>query len=68
MKVAAIQGLRELAEVDGVCGRYLQRLIDGLSPSDLAREERLGAAVLYRRVYRCRLKLRSILERMGVLA
>jgi DNA-directed RNA polymerase specialized sigma24 family protein len=61
-------GLRELARIDEVCCRYLQRLLDGLAPADLAAEEDIGAAVLYRRVYRCRGKLRDILESRGVLA
>lgn len=62
------QCLAAMAESDGACARYLRRLVEGLSPRDLAREEGLAEAVLYRRVYRCRLKLREQLERRGVFA
>lgn len=61
-------GLRELARLDETCCRYLRRLLDGLAPADLATEEQVDAAILYRRVYRCRSKLRDILEANGVTA
>lgn len=60
--------LADMAAGDGACARYLRRLMAGLSPRELAREEGLDEAVLYRRVYRCRIKLREQLERRGVLA
>lgn len=57
--------LDALAASDEACARYLRRLIDGVAPAALARDEGLAAAVLYRRVYRCRLKLRALLEDRG---
>jgi RNA polymerase sigma factor (sigma-70 family) len=62
------QALGELGKQDGTCAHYLQRLLEGLTPADLASEEAVEPAVLYRRVYRCRIKLRDILEQKGVLA
>ncbi len=59
--------LRELRSRDGTCGRYLERLAEGADPAQLAAEERLAAPVLYRRLYRCRHKLRALLEQKGVL-
>lgn len=58
--------LDTLASGDSKCGQYLRRLLDGQSPASLAEEEGVTAAVLYRRVYRCRTKLRSLLEASGV--
>lgn len=60
--------LTELAVTDPGCARYLARLADGHSPREVAGEEALEEAVFYRRVYRCRLKLRALLERRGVFA
>ena len=60
--------LAEMAASDAGCARYLRRLVEGLAPRDLAREEDVTEAVLYRRVYRCRLKLRERLERRGYFA
>ena len=48
------------------CGRYLARLIDGDTPQDVANEEDLAPAVFYRRLYRCRQKLRALLSVRGV--
>lgn len=53
---------------DPDCARYLSRLSEGLSAGELAREERLEQSALYRRVYRCRIKLRALLARRGVQA
>lgn len=53
---------------DPACARYLRRLADGAAPRELAGEERLAEAVLYRRVYRCRIKLRTLLEQNGYFA
>lgn len=60
--------LDAMADADGACARYLRRLLEGSTPRDLAREEGLEEPVLYRRVYRCRLKLRTLLEARGVLS
>lgn len=62
------QCLSAMSRTDGACARYLRRLVSGLSPRELAREEGLAEPVLYRRVYRCRLKLRDQLEQRGVFA
>ena len=55
-----------MATRDRDCARYLQRLFDGVAPGELARQEGLEEAALYRRVYRCRIKLRTLLARRGV--
>jgi DNA-directed RNA polymerase specialized sigma24 family protein len=60
--------LAQMADGDASCARYLRRLADGATPRELAGEERLAEAVLYRRVYRCRLKLRVLLEQQGFFA
>jgi RNA polymerase sigma factor (sigma-70 family) len=60
------ESLETLAASDRACARYLKRLLDGATPRDLASQEGLEEAVLYRRVYRCRLKLRALLEQRGV--
>ncbi len=56
-----------LEEGDPRCGRYLRLLMGGSTPSEIAGDERLKADVLYRRVYRCRAKLRGLLEDKGIL-
>ena len=58
-----------LAEMDRdqpQCGRYLTRLVEGLRPQEVAAEEQLESAVFYRRLYRCRQKLRDLLAAKGV--
>lgn len=60
--------LGDLSGGDSDCARYLRALLHGGSPASIAEQEQLDAAVLYRRVYRCRGKLRMILRRKGVLA
>ncbi|MGH7740987.1 MAG: RNA polymerase sigma factor [Candidatus Eiseniibacteriota bacterium] len=55
-----------LRERDPACARYLARLADGLSPRELAHEERIEESALYRRVYRCRIKLRELLAKRGI--
>lgn len=57
-----------LASENEACARFLSRLLQGVSPAELAGEEHLDEAVLYRRVYRCRQRLRLILAEKGVLA
>jgi RNA polymerase sigma factor (sigma-70 family) len=60
--------LRTLQRSDAPCTRYLERLMEGASPAEIAAEESVTASVLYRRVYRCRAKFRMILRAQGVLA
>jgi DNA-directed RNA polymerase specialized sigma24 family protein len=62
------EGLGWLTRQGGACGRYLQALLAGDAPRTLARAEGLDEAVLHRRVYRCREKLRAWLAARGILA
>ncbi len=48
------------------CSNYLGRLMVGESPARISTEEGLEAAVFYRRLYRCRQKLREWLKSKGV--
>lgn len=50
------------------CRDYLGRLADGSSVASIATAEAVAAAVLYRRLYRCRQKLRQWLRARGVIA
>jgi len=61
------EAVDELAATDGSCARYVRALLAGLDPATIARGDEVPAAILYRRLYRCRRKLRVILERRGVL-
>ena len=60
--------LQGLSVSDPGCTRYLRRLIGGANPAAIAEEEGLAAAVFYRRLYRCRLKLRDLLDQRGFFA
>lgn len=60
--------LATLAAESATCGSYLRALADGRSPAEVAAEAGLEEAVLYRRVYRCRQRLRALLAERGVLA
>lgn len=60
--------LASLAAENESCARFLSQLLRGVSPADLASAERLEEAILYRRVYRCRQRLRVLLAEKGVLA
>lgn len=60
--------IAEIAHASASCGRYLNALADGRAPAEIARDESLEEAVLYRRVYRCRQQLRALLLARGVLA
>jgi DNA-directed RNA polymerase specialized sigma24 family protein len=60
------ESVEALAAIDSNCGRYMTHILEGRTPSEIAEEERLDPAVLYRRVYRCRGKLRSLLLERGV--
>jgi RNA polymerase sigma factor (sigma-70 family) len=61
------EAVDELADGGGDCARYVRALLDGLAPAAIAAREGLSAPVLSRRLYRCRAKLRAILQRRGVL-
>lgn len=50
------------------CAGYLGALMGGASPADVAESEGLQAAVFYRRLYRCRQKLRDWLRAKGMQA
>ena len=56
-------GVRSLGEP---CSGYLGSLMGGAAPADVAGTEGLEAAVFYRRLYRCRQKLREWLRGKGV--
>ena len=58
--------LRELAAESGSCARYLRGIAEGEKPASIARREGLEEGVLYRRIYRCREKLRGLLAARGV--
>ena len=60
-------GLKELASQGGDCERYIRKILDGVKVGDLATAESVDPLILYRRVYRCRARLRLILEQKGVL-
>ena len=60
--------LADLARDDSRCGRYLSALAEERSPASLALEEGIPGDSFYRRVYRCRQKLRALLLRRGVFA
>ena len=48
------------------CARYLRSLAGGTPVGRLAVEEQVKEAILYRRIYRCREKLRQLLRERGV--
>jgi len=52
---------------DAKCARYLSRLADGERAGSIAESERIERAAFYRRLYRCRQKLRDILTAKGVM-
>ena len=58
--------LDEMRDSDPQCGRYITRLVADAKPHDVAAEEGLEPAVFYRRLYRCRQKLRALLRTRGV--
>lgn len=67
--LAAVRaGLDAMAATDERCARYLARLAAGYLPREVAKEERMDEALFYRRVYRCRRKLRALLEQRGFFA
>jgi RNA polymerase sigma factor (sigma-70 family) len=58
--------LDDMARTDAKCADYLTRLADGARAGDIADDEAIGRAVFYRRLYRCRQKLRDLLTSRGV--
>jgi RNA polymerase sigma factor (sigma-70 family) len=58
--------LREMGRGDPSCARYLNRIVDGHRPQDVAEAEGLDPPVFYRRLYRCRRKLRDLLIARGL--
>jgi DNA-directed RNA polymerase specialized sigma24 family protein len=60
--------LEQLGRVDASCAKRLRALAEGQAPGDLARAEAVEEAAFYRRLYRCRLKLRELLAAQGVFA
>jgi RNA polymerase sigma factor (sigma-70 family) len=62
------EALAELAGRAARCADYLKRVVAGQAPAAIAERENVDAAVIYRRLYRCREQLREILNRRGVLS
>jgi len=58
--------LGEMARSDPTCAAYLSRLADGARPGEIADDESVERPAFYRRLYRCRQKLRDILIEKGV--
>jgi len=58
--------LDEMARTDPPCAGYLSRLADGARPGDIADDESVERPAFYRRLYRCRQKLRELLTAKGV--
>lgn len=58
--------LERMAQEDPRCHGYLRATAEGLRPRELAAREGLAEAALYRRLYRCRQKLRERLVELGV--
>lgn len=48
------------------CGRYVSQLVAGMRPHEIATAAGLDGPVFYRRLYRCRQKLRVLLTARGV--
>jgi DNA-directed RNA polymerase specialized sigma24 family protein len=63
-----LAALDTLERESASCGRYLRRLLAGASPAEVAGAEGVEEAAFYRRVYRCRVRLRALLGERGVLA
>jgi DNA-directed RNA polymerase specialized sigma24 family protein len=60
--------LDAMARTDAACARYMRGLADGRTPRELAREDAVAEPALYRRLYRCRVKLRALLAEKGIFA
>lgn len=65
--LAVVEGaLDELARTDAACAGYLSRMADGARAGDIADAESVERAAFYRRLYRCRRKLRQLLLAKGL--
>jgi RNA polymerase sigma factor (sigma-70 family) len=60
------EAVAELAGRPDHCAEYLESVLSGADPAQIAERAGIAPAVLYRRLYRCRERLREILERRGV--
>jgi len=63
-----LEAIDEMAGSGGDCARYLHELVHGKSPSDIAGAAGVAPAAFYRRLYRCRQRLRELLLARGILA
>lgn len=59
------EALAALARADGPCGRWLSALAEDRAPGELAREAGIEEGAFYRRLWRCREKLRAALAERG---
>jgi RNA polymerase sigma factor (sigma-70 family) len=55
-----------LGNTDSTCAGYLSRMADGDRAGDIADREGIERRAFYRRLYRCRQKLRDLLAKKGV--
>jgi RNA polymerase sigma factor (sigma-70 family) len=61
------EALRHMRDTDPRCHGYIRQVMEGRKARAIARAEGLEEAVFYRRLYRCRQKLRERLRARGVL-
>ncbi len=59
------EALAGLARGDAPCGRWLSALAEERAPGELAREAGIEEGAFYRRLWRCREKLRAALAERG---
>ncbi len=57
--------LERMGATDPRCGWWLARLADGHTPGELARASSIEENAFYRRLWRCREKLRALLAERG---
>ena len=62
------EALNELERSAERCAHYLRSIAAGVSLGVLASEDVIEEPVLYRRLYRCRQKLRELLHARGIVA
>jgi len=60
-----LDALASLARGDAPCGRWLAALAEERPPGELARAEGIEEGAFYRRLWRCREKLRALLAERG---
>lgn len=58
--------LADMMHSDPTCAGYLLRIVDGQRAGELADSESIERGAFYRRLYRCRQKLRELLSTRGV--